>query len=148
MKATFTFFLFLSLFLISTKSFAQQSISGVVLDSVTNEGLEGANIQILSPKDSVITFGQSTQDGRFTIKQIPNGTYTIVANFIGYRRQVQQVILNPNTNIKALTFLLPLDNTMLGEVQINIEPPMVVMKGDTTEFNAGSFTTEPYADAD
>jgi hypothetical protein len=147
MKGSLTFFI-IGFFLISTKSFAQQSISGVVIDSLTKEGLEGASILVLSSKDSILISGQSTQNGRFTLKPIPNGSYTIVTKFIGYKGQRQQVVLNSIAELKPLTIRLPIDNTVLGEVQIDITPPMVVMKEDTTEFNAGSFTTEPYADAD
>jgi len=143
----FTLFLITSvLIIVSNKSFAQQSISGFILDSLTNEGLSGASVSILT-KDSLVIADISTKGGSFSFKNIPIGIYTLQVNFVGYKRQ-RHVFSLTAAAPTLVTIKLPLDVTLLSAVEINIEPPMVIFKGDTTEFNAGSFTTEPYADAD
>src|SRR5690606_12832115 len=133
---------------ISNKSFAQQSISGFIVDSLSKQGLSGASVSILSMKDSLIASGISEAKGQFSFSRVPNGTFKIRVNFVGYKLQRSQITLNPLVKAAPITIALPLDITMLDAVQIEIEPPMVVFKGDTTEYNAGSFTVEPYADAD
>src|SRR5690606_27278768 len=106
------------------------------------------SVSILSMKDSLVASGISEVKGYFIFKPIADGTYKIRTNFVGYKGYRNQVTLNSINKTRPLTIELPLDITMLDAVQIDIEPPMVVFKGDTTEYNAGSFTVEPYADAD
>jgi len=143
-----SFYILLAFAFISSMSFAQQSISGFIVDSLTKQGIPGASVSILSIKDSLIASGISESRGHFIFKPIVDGTYKVRVNFVGYKSQRNQITLNSLVKAQSLTIALPLDMTMLNAVQIDIEPPMVVLKGDTTEYNAGSFTVEPYADAD
>src|SRR5690606_36658143 len=87
------------------------------------------------------------QQGVFSFPNIPSGKYTLQVNFVGYKRQRQVVNFDPKKT-KSVTIKLRLDMMMLDGVQIDFDPPMTVLNGHTTEFNAASFTTEPYADAD
>jgi len=146
-KFTSFYLLFFVFILIANKSFAQQSIFGSIVDSLTSQGLAGASISVFK-KDSLLVSTISTPQGDFMLKPIPDGTYTLRVNFVGYKSQRRQITLNSLVKVQPLTIGLSLDVTMLNAVQIDVAPPMVVFKGDTTEYNAGSFTVEPYADAD
>ena len=145
-KATF-YFAGILLFFFSMTAFAQQSITGVVVENLSNETLSGASVTLLNSKDSVLLVNRSGTDGKFILKDIPDGNYTLQINFIGFNRHKQALVLHSSNKIAPLKIALDYTNTMLADVDINVAP-MVVMKGDTTEFNASAFTTEPYADAD
>lgn len=142
------FIITVSILFSSTGLHAQKPISGTILDSLTNEGIEGATVSIIGPNNSILTSISSTKEGLFTLKQVPYGAYTIKVSFIGYKNHSQQITINPLIDQKPVLIRLPLSTTFLDDVQINIPIPAVVLKGDTTEYNAASFTTEPYADAD
>ncbi|MFP8487752.1 SusC/RagA family TonB-linked outer membrane protein [Gracilimonas sp. Q87] len=62
--------------------FAQGSISGVVTDATTGETMPGANVVIAE-----LSRGAATNvDGEYTISNVPSGTYTVTASFLGYKK--------------------------------------------------------------
>jgi len=128
-------------------AYAQKSISGTVLDSASRASLEGAGVSVFK-EDSLVVAGVAGEGGKFSFKTLAPGSYILQANFIGYK--MQRIPLNVSKDNAPQSFVvrLPPDMNLLDAVQIEIAPPAVVLKGDTTEFNAASFTTEPYADSD
>lgn len=65
----------------STITFAQSgSISGVVTNADTKETLPGVNVVVVELNTGVAT----DVDGNYTIKNIPEGTYTVRASYIGF----------------------------------------------------------------
>ena len=146
-KVTFYFAGILFLFF-SFNTYAQQTVTGVVVENLSSETLSGATISLLNQKDSVLRVSTSVTEGKFTLKDIPNGNYFLQVNFLGFNKYKQALVLNSSSKIAPVKIALDYTNTMLADVDIDVTPPMVVMKGDTTEFNASAFTTEPYADSD
>ena len=66
--------------------FAQQTISGIVVDSETNETLIGANILV---KGSALGTVTDTQ-GKYNL-EIKQGSYTIIASYVGYNSIEKQI---------------------------------------------------------
>src|SRR3972149_3018371 len=57
-------------------------ITGTVTDKKTGEPLPGANIVVLET-----TLGTTTDlDGRYTILEVPPGTYDVQISFVGYQK--------------------------------------------------------------
>jgi iron complex outermembrane recepter protein len=76
---------------------AQNSISGVIVDAKTNDPLVGANVVIKG------TFkGNTTNtEGRFTISNVNDGSYTLVASFVGYKTaMIEDVSSGQSVDIK------------------------------------------------
>ena len=76
-----------SLFVFHGAIYAQVTgkIAGKVLDADTNEPLTGVNIQIRGT-----TMGGATDlEGDYYIINIPPGTYTLEASYIGYRSVIK-----------------------------------------------------------
>ncbi|MBD3274081.1 MAG: TonB-dependent receptor, partial [Candidatus Marinimicrobia bacterium] len=95
-------------------------IEGVVLNE-NDEPLAGANIMLTS-----LEMGASTnQNGRFTISQIPSGTYKVSVSFIGYESKTQTVGLSSG-EVKEIRF-------ELEETLIRSEP--VVVTGSPVAVN-------------
>ncbi len=81
--------LFIGLLFMSENAwaFASGKISGKVIDNRTGEGLAGANVILKGT-----TIGAAADaDGEFTINDIPPGSYTVVASFIGYHTEGSEV---------------------------------------------------------
>ena len=68
------------LFLFSTFIYAQQSISGVVVDAETDEPLFGVTIIVDGTAKGVV----SDFDGNFTIPNMEPGDYTLKLSYTGY----------------------------------------------------------------
>ncbi|OON69733.1 carboxypeptidase-like regulatory domain-containing protein [Hymenobacter sp. CRA2] len=101
--------------LVSTAAQAQGKLSGVVLDSLTQQPLEFASVFLANT-----TFGSSTNEqGKFEINRVPAGTYDLVCSYVGYRLTKQSLTVN---GPQQLTLLLAPVGNKLGEVVIKPEP--------------------------
>ena len=104
-------------------AFAGQTgkIAGRVTDAGTNEPLIGANVVIQGT-----TLGASTDlDGFYTINNIPPGTYTVVVNFIGYRRLVTTNVIVKIDLTTRVDAKLQSQAIEVGEVVVRAERPIV-----------------------
>ena len=86
------------------------AISGTVKDRITGKPVPFANVAILTNKGKIVTGCQSDFNGKYAIKTISSGTYTMQISCVGYQTQkiagitvgadktVQQnITLNPTT---------------------------------------------------
>ncbi len=105
---------FLPQMLLATNS----TISGSVRDSQTKEPLPGANVYLAGTAIGAA----SNLQGEFRITNIPPGRYTLVVDYIGYKRkQIPMDLLKPDQKI-MLTFelefaALALDSTVVVTAQ-------------------------------
>ncbi len=69
-------------FLLSANSLWAQSatLRGKVIDAVTKDPLPGANVRVVGTSMGAA----SDYEGKFTIRDIPAGTYTVKATYVGY----------------------------------------------------------------
>ncbi|MDD2474512.1 MAG: outer membrane beta-barrel protein [Dysgonamonadaceae bacterium] len=115
-------------------------ISGKLIDELTSESLQDANIRILTQKDSVFVIGKaSNKDGSFSIPIKP-GNYIVRISFIGYIDVFKDTIVsNKNLNIKLGTIPLKTDDILLSDAIITAIAPEIIVKGDTVEYNAAYY---------
>jgi hypothetical protein len=122
-------------------------IQGVTVDSLSSRPLRTASVSLLSAADSTYVMGTITDgDGRFRLRNVPTGTYRMLVTFVGYRNASRRLTVMGNTPVVAMdTLRLTEQVNVLNEVVIQQERPPVRVKGDTLEFNASSFKTQPNA---
>ena len=110
------FFTVLFAVLLTLPAVAQNtfSIRGRILDKVTGETLPGATVQVTGNGQNTGTGADA--DGSYKIPNLPAGTYTLQASFIGYKAGTQVVRIS--TQSVVATFSLGSDNASLGEVQV------------------------------
>ncbi|MBX0290607.1 carboxypeptidase-like regulatory domain-containing protein [Hymenobacter sp. HSC-4F20] len=97
---------------VPTMGWAQARLSGVVLDSLTQQPLPFGTVFLANT-----TLGNSTdKDGQFVFEQVPPGTYEVVASYLGYKLRRQAVVIS--TTPQQLTFRLPPAANALGEVVV------------------------------
>lgn len=82
-------FCFMSLFAISIVygNNERGSLSGIITDSATQTPLAGATVSIPDLKVSTITDTQ----GSYNFKSLPNGTFTLLISYIGYKSKAISV---------------------------------------------------------
>lgn len=97
------------------------SINGYITDSRTGETLLSANIALIE-----INRGTSSNNsGYYSITNIPPGTYTLMATFIGYQRFEKEVTLEPGQNLRL--------NVELNPAGIELEELIVESEADREE---------------
>ncbi|MCX6139059.1 MAG: TonB-dependent receptor [Ignavibacteriales bacterium] len=113
--------LFLCLIAASQVLMAAGKIRGKVVDSGSKEPLIGANVALLST-----TFGASTDiNGDFTIVNVPAGTYTLRATFVGYSSMTISNIRVNNDLTTTLDFRLVAETVSIQGIDIVAERPLV-----------------------
>ncbi|MBC7886725.1 MAG: TonB-dependent receptor [Ferruginibacter sp.] len=91
----------------------QNTISGKI---ITKDGSPAPNVNI--ELKELKKFSISDANGHFTISNIDNGTYNIIASFTGLHTQQQQITIKLNEST-ALSFVLVENASELEEVIVN-----------------------------
>lgn len=92
-------------------------IRGKIYDAQTNEALVGANVQLEGT-----TMGASADiEGKFILRNVPTGTYSLVVSFIGYRSRKIENIDVTEGNASEVDIPLTPSAENLSEVEIVAE---------------------------
>ncbi|MES2417898.1 MAG: TonB-dependent receptor [Bacteroidota bacterium] len=127
--------------------FAQNpfSIKGIATDSASNSRLQNATISILNAKDSTLyKFTRAAANGTFVIEPAKAGNFILLLTYPDYADYIYPFKLdeaNKVLDLKAIN--MKLKATLLKEVIIKGQAAAIKIKGDTTEFNAASYTIQP-----
>lgn len=122
------------------------TLSGVVKAKADSSSLQSAGIMLLSLPDSAIQGELSGENGNFTFENLKKGTYRLTISYLGYKEY--QTVLVLDKPITLPTILLESEELRTGEVNITAKLPTAIQKGDTTQFNASAFKTNPDASAE
>lgn len=139
MKRILLFIAFLSMF---STSFAQNTLSGKVVDKADNKPLSNASIILLNQDSILQHFIRANEDGNFQFKNIANAPYIFIIAYPKFELYSQKIDLEKNTNLN--TIALNSRANLIEEVVISQKLPIKI-KGDTIEYDAGSFETEKNA---
>lgn len=91
---------------------AQGRITGVVTDSASGQPLPGVRVVVEGT-----TLGNTTaENGRYQIVGVPNGTYTLAAQRIGYQRRARQDVTVTADAAATVDFTLPVAVLRLQEI--------------------------------
>ena len=121
-------------------------ISGTVTDTA-KAPLLGATIVVLQAEDSILkSFALSDKEGNFAIKRVAAGDYILQITFIGYQKVSQPFSIEAGQSTwDAGTFILEPEILTADEVSIEADRTPILMKGDTIQYNADAFKTQPNA---
>lgn len=146
------FIVTLSFFLccISLPASAQDSsytISGFVFEQDTSEPIPGVNVFLVSRADTTVQAGGVTNEkGVFRFELPIDGAYAASFSFVGFETVYQPINITGRYTYVGTIYLSPaveaLENIIVEDVQ-----ERVVIRGDTTEFNADAFKVNPDANA-
>jgi len=122
------------------------SIKGKITDAQDNSAVVGAGVMLKSTKDSLQKKGTTTNlKGDFIFSGIKNGTYELNIKYLGYKPYKLSVHIHQNdTNLGTLK-LIP-DSASMQEVEIEAHIVPMKQNGDTIEYNANAYKTDPDAE--
>ncbi len=135
-------FLF-GLFPIPFQLVAQSTFKGTVVDAADNQKLALASVVLLNAQDSVlIAHARADENGKFSIVKPEAGSFLLLITYPKYG-EYNRVVL-PSDPSDLGTIGLSSVAHILEEVLVTGKIP-IVMKGDTTEYDASSFVVEKNA---
>ncbi|MDR1763534.1 MAG: outer membrane beta-barrel protein [Dysgonamonadaceae bacterium] len=144
-----SFLFFVLLFACFTGLYSQQNtdtevftVEGLCFDSLYQEPLEMANVDLRRLRDSVFVQGAYTdKNGRFSLKNVKADSYIVSVSYLGYETKSVNVAQSRFTksplNIGKL-YLQPIDQ-ILAVIEVIAEIPEMIIKEDTIEYNADAF---------
>lgn len=101
--------------LVTSVMMAQQgSITGKVTDAETGEGLRSATISVVEAKKGAY----SDTKGAYTVKKLPNGTYTVKFSYVGYDSKTIEKVVIDGTKPVVLNVVLGITKTSGKEVVV------------------------------
>ncbi len=134
------FRLFLTLLLgsfLSINAQTQGTISGKVIDNTSKKAVPYANVNI-KKDNKIITGGMTSDNGSFTIKDIPLDSYTVIVQFIGYKNYTKKITLTAeDKNINLNSIFLEEAIAQLDDVEIVKEKSTFEQKIDRKVINVG-----------
>jgi len=139
----------------STKLFANPledalgSISGTVIDNALQQPVAYAAVVIKSEDGSeTITGGITNDDGTFEIKKLPDGSFLLEVQFIGYKTHSEILVINKNNRNLNLGTITLMENTQeLDEVELVGERTTIEQRVDRKVINVGKDLTTAGATA-
>ncbi|WP_430406350.1 outer membrane beta-barrel protein [Fluviicola sp.] len=129
-------------FLFAFSSYSQTELSGKITDKQTS--LMDARVELLSvPDSSVVKVTASDENGVYTLTDLAPGTYFLKVSVFEYADQVKLIELPEGKTV--LDFLMKTDAKLIDGVTVEANAVRVEQKGDTTQYNADSYKTNPDA---
>ncbi len=150
MKYIIKSLIFTGLILITCGSFAQENgyrMAGTLLDAIDKSALVGATVLMVNVKDSARSkFAITDGDGKFLIDNLERAFYKLKISSLGYKPYSRILRVSvPDMDVGTLS--LEVDAKSLDEVVVEGEVVAVQQIGDTTQYNAAAFKTNPDASA-
>lgn len=129
-------------FLFACLSYGQSNLSGRILDKADRTPLTNATIILLN-QDSILQYHtRANENGNFEFKKIKPNDYILIVSYPKFELHSQPLKLNQNKTLEEI--LLSSQANLIEEVVVTAKIPIRI-KGDTIEYDAGSFETEKNA---
>ena len=120
-------------------------LKGVIIDSADNSAVIGAVVQLINTRDSLNTPATTTdKNGAFQFDILANGAYKVLIFRSGYQKmQFITWIADAAKNLGIIK--LRQNGSNITEVEIEGQIQGVKQKGDTIQYNAAAYKTNPDA---
>ena len=118
--------------------FKDGQITGLVLDDALNEPLPYVNVVIKKTDGEILMGGITSDDGNFKINKIPEGTYIVTIQFIGFKAENRDLIVSrKKSKIDLGTIRLSEEAESLDEVVVVGEVSTIQQKVDRKVITIG-----------
>lgn len=133
MKRIAIFFVTIFIYHSAISQNSNKKLIGIVLDSLSNQPLPYATIQLgnISLKLTTITDG----NGKYTFRKLAKGDYEITVSYVGYRSKKALVNIGKDEETTATKLSLSLENINLKEVKIRASKPLFTEESGKTIIN-------------
>ncbi|MBE8720131.1 outer membrane beta-barrel protein [Sphingobacterium pedocola] len=131
-------------FMFSSSAFSQIFIKGEIVDEADKTKLSNATIMLLQSRDSILVdFTRSGENGKFQLIKPDTGSYLLIISYPKFGDYYTPIDGNKQNEDIGQIGLTSVTN-LLEEVLVTGKIPIVI-KGDTVEYDASSFTVEKNA---
>lgn len=116
---------------------AQGTVKGRVKDKGNNESLQFVNVAV-SPKggDKIVKGAITDENGRFSITDLPWGSYVVSFSYMGYKTEERQLVLSKDKPVENYaTLYIKEDQTMLSEVTVTGQRGEMKLEVDRKSFD-------------
>lgn len=114
------------------------------MDKVTQEPIPGTAAVLLKPDSSIYKGAPTSPEGIFSIDNVDAGNYILQIRSVGYKYQYKSIVV-ANELVRTGPIFLEIDSKNLKELNVEGAQVRTEQKGDTTQFNAAAFKTNPDA---
>jgi hypothetical protein len=141
--------LFFALTLLHLSILAQQArVTGFITDSKDKSPLPGVNLLLMQTSDTTKFTGTQTDiNGAFSFTNVQPGNYKLKTVYLGYANSYRTITV-ASADVVVGNIAIEQAGTMLKSVEIQTNQVRVEQKGDTTQFNANAYKTNPDATAE
>ena len=133
-------------------AFSQKSgtVKGVAFDTIAKQPVGSVTVTLMQKKDSsLVSFTMADNNGQFELTGIPNGEYRLLVTHVNYHNTHKLFTIDDDHKSLDLGNIVMNDLAkVLSEVVVTNEAPPVTLVGDTIQYNAGSFKTQPNANVE
>lgn len=122
-------------------SLAQQnSIKGIVTDTLNKQKLKNVVVSLLRYNDSVLyRFTRTNEKGEFQLNDLQSGKYVMLLTYPTYASMMDSIRVTDNSHQQLNDLVLISKAQILEEVVVKQRVAPIRFKGDTLEFIADSF---------
>ena len=116
---------------------AQGTVRGTVVDKTTEEAISFATVSVNRQGSTTYVAGATTDvDGKFNIKDIADGKYTIVISYVGYKELKRDFELSPQHRTMSYTLLhMTEEPHTLSEVTVTGQKSAMRLEVDRKTFD-------------
>ena len=119
---------------------AQNSIKGVVSDTMNKQNLFNSSVSLLRAKDSVlVSYTRSSKEGNFEFRKVDTGRFILMVTYPRYADYFDPFDITGSSEKDLGQIMMTLKSRLLEEVIVRQQIAAVRMKGDTIAYKADSF---------
>ena len=111
-----------------------QSLSGIVKDKNTNEGLISATVK-LNPQAGKTQYTTTNLNGYYQFKNLAPGNYTLEVTYVGYKAYEKSLKIETKED-KKVNVKMEENAQLLSEVSVQGRATRAEQKGDSLVYNA------------
>jgi len=135
------YLLILICWLASTTAFAQQHVTGQVMEGDSQEPMAQATVRLLSLDSTLVKGTVTSLQGQFRLKAPSAGRYIIQITCVGYKAYTKRVQVSREQDTKLGVVAMQPDAIMLKGATVTGNAAKVTLKEDTFVYNASAYRT-------
>jgi len=137
--------LIFTMILITTLAFANEPLGriyGSVVDAELMQPIPYATVIINDSNGELVKGNATAEDGTFNIEKIPNGTYTVKVQFMGYKTYTAEIVISEKqSSLDLKNIELQPDVAALDSVTVVAERTTIEQRIDRKVINVGKDLT-------
>lgn len=120
---------------------AQRHVSGVVVESDSQEPVAQTTVKLLRSDSTLVTGGLTSLEGKFRVSAPKAGTYILQVTCVGFKPYTKRINVTDDKDVAMGTLELKPDAIMLKGTTVTGNASKVIVKADTFIYNASAYRT-------